>query len=80
MMTSVLFQTSAGRFAWCCGGGRRDGTLNAVAKKLMHTDIPMGIMPLGTFNYVARALNIPLIWDWLEVIATGIEHRFMWPP
>lgn len=37
-----------------------DGTLNAVASKLMGTDIPMGILPLGTFNYVARVLNIPL--------------------
>ena len=41
-----------------------DGTLNAVASKLMGTDIPMGILPLGTFNYVARVLNIPL--DLLE--------------
>ena len=37
-----------------------DGTLNAVAQRLMHTNIPMGILPLGTFNYVARVLNIPL--------------------
>ncbi|TCB80259.1 diacylglycerol kinase [Acinetobacter sp. ANC 3781] len=49
-----------------------DGTLNAVAAKLMETEIPMGILPLGTFNYVARLLNIPL--DLLraaDVIATG---------
>lgn len=38
-----------------------DGTLNAVASKLKYTDIPMGILPLGTFNYVARVLNIPKI-------------------
>ena len=49
-----------------------DGTLNAVAAKLKGTSIPMGILPLGTFNYVARLLNIPL--DLIEaahVIATG---------
>ena len=49
-----------------------DGTLNAVASQLVHQDIPMGILPLGTFNYVARVLNIPL--DLLEaakVIGTG---------
>lgn len=40
------------------GGG--DGTINAVAQRLLHSDIPMGIIPLGTFNYVARALDIPL--------------------
>lgn len=49
-----------------------DGTLNAVASRLIDTPIPMGILPLGTFNYVARVLNIPL--DLLaaaEVIADG---------
>lgn len=52
-----------------------DGTLNAVAKALLHTEIPMGILPLGTFNYVARALNIPLdILQAAQVIATGVSH------
>ena len=37
-----------------------DGTLNTVAQALMHGTVPMGIIPLGTFNYVARALGIPL--------------------
>lgn len=37
-----------------------DGTINAVAQFLMHTDIELGILPLGTFNYVARALQIPV--------------------
>lgn len=49
-----------------------DGTLNAVAKALLGTDIPLGILPLGTFNYVARVLNIPLeIMQAAEVIVTG---------
>lgn len=49
-----------------------DGTLNAVASKLMGTDIPMGILPLGTFNYVARVLNIPLdLLDAAKVISEG---------
>lgn len=53
-----------------------DGTLNAVAQRLMHTNIPMGILPLGTFNYVARVLNIPL--DLIQaatVIATGQNRQ-----
>lgn len=37
-----------------------DGTLNAVASQMLHREIPLGILPLGTFNYVARVLNIPL--------------------
>lgn len=49
-----------------------DGTLNAVASQMLHQKIPMGILPLGTFNYVARVLNIPLdILEAAEVIATG---------
>jgi len=49
-----------------------DGTLNAVAKALLGSNIPLGILPLGTFNYVARVLNIPIdIMQAAEVIATG---------
>ncbi|RKG32817.1 diacylglycerol/lipid kinase family protein [Acinetobacter tianfuensis] len=49
-----------------------DGTLNAVAQYLLMTDIPMGILPLGTFNYVARVLNIPLdLMQAAAVIAEG---------
>ena len=50
-----------------------DGTLNAVASKLMGTDIPMGSLPLGTFNYVARVLNIPL--DLLDAAKTISEGQ-----
>ena len=53
-----------------------DGTLNAVAHQLMHTDIPMGVLPLGTFNYVARVLNIPLdLIQAAQVIATGNNRQ-----
>lgn len=49
-----------------------DGTLNAVASYLLHTDIRLGILPLGTFNYVARVLDIPLdLMAAAQVIATG---------
>ncbi|MBC3765340.1 diacylglycerol kinase family protein [Neptunicella marina] len=36
------------------GGG--DGTLTAVAKNLINSDIPMGIIPLGTANALAHVL------------------------
>lgn len=53
-----------------------DGTLNAVAAKLIHTDIPMGILPLGTFNYVARVFDIPVdIIQAAHVIATGRSRK-----
>lgn len=39
------------------GGG--DGTLNSAAPALMETDLPLGILPLGTANDLARTLEIP---------------------
>lgn len=37
-----------------------DGTINAVAQRVLPTLRPFGILPKGTFNYFARANNIPL--------------------
>ena len=56
------------------GGG--DGTLNAVAPALIETGLPLGVIPLGTANDLARTLGIPL--DPVEaatVIAAGHERR-----
>ena len=36
-----------------------DGTLSAVAKALIKTDIPLGVVPRGTANAFASALGIP---------------------
>ncbi|MBL8447121.1 MAG: diacylglycerol kinase [Zoogloeaceae bacterium] len=36
-----------------------DGTLNAVAEVAREKNLPLGIIPLGTFNYFARDLGIP---------------------
>lgn len=37
-----------------------DGTVNEVAKALINTGIPLGIIPKGSGNGLARALNLPL--------------------
>lgn len=37
-----------------------DGTVNEVAKGLLHTNIPMAIIPKGSGNGLARHLQIPL--------------------
>lgn len=39
------------------GGG--DGTLNAVVDGLIDTQLPLGILPMGTANDLARTLGIP---------------------
>ena len=39
-----------------CGG---DGTINSAAKGVLETGLPMGIMPMGTANDLARTLGIP---------------------
>jgi len=37
-----------------------DGTINEVASELIHTKIPIGIIPIGSGNGLARHLNIPM--------------------
>ena len=39
------------------GGG--DGTLNAAARALVDTGLPLGVLPLGTANDFARSVGIP---------------------
>lgn len=72
LMKKVLerHKNSADQGVIVAAGG--DGTLNAVASQLLSQTIPMGILPLGTFNYVARVLNIPLdIFEAARIIVTG---------
>lgn len=52
------------------GGG--DGTLNAVVNILVGKQLPLGILPLGTANDLARTLSIPQsISEACQVIADG---------
>ncbi len=46
-----------GATAVIAAGG--DGTMSAVAGALAGTDVPMGIIPMGTLNHFARDLGIP---------------------
>jgi diacylglycerol kinase family enzyme len=52
------------------GGG--DGTIATVAHHLVSSDKLLGILPLGTFNYFAKDLGLPLeLEEALEVIVGG---------
>ncbi|MDR0591857.1 MAG: hypothetical protein LBG60_01080 [Bifidobacteriaceae bacterium] len=54
-----------------------DGTVRAVAQGLSGVGVPMGIVPLGTANLLARNLKLPLMSsrDALEVALTGRRRQ-----
>lgn len=55
------------------GGG--DGTLNTVVDSLVNAELPLGILPLGTANDLARTLGIPTLVAACNAIAQGhIEY------
>ena len=54
-----------------CGG---DGTLNAISKELVNTDIALGIVPLGSGNGLSRHLKLPL------KTALAVKHVFQAEP
>jgi diacylglycerol kinase family enzyme len=61
---------TAGYSAAIAAGG--DGTVGTVASHLIGSGLPLGILPLGTANDVARSLAIPLDLDHAcQIIAEG---------
>ncbi len=49
-----------------------DGTVNAVASRLIGGEVPLGVLPTGTLNHFAKDLGIPLDLEAaVEVIAGG---------
>ncbi len=56
------------------GGG--DGTISAAVAGLAGTDVPLGILPLGTLNHFAKDLGLPLdVGKAAEVVADGFMRR-----
>ncbi len=51
-----------------CGG---DGTVHQVLQHVQGTDLPLGILPTGTGNDIARSLGLPLgdVKEWVELMA-----------
>ena len=53
-----------------------DGTISLVVKKILGTDIKLGIVPAGSANGMARELNIPKdIEEALKIIKEGITKK-----
>ena len=51
-----------------CGG---DGTMNAAAEGILRTGLPLGIVPLGTANDLARTIGIPSVDAAAQAIIDG---------
>lgn len=53
-----------------------DGTLKLVAECLLNTDVPVGIIPAGSANGMAKELGIPTdIEEALNLVLTGTPHK-----
>ena len=72
---AVRLASAGGLDMVVAGGG--DGTLRAVASALVGTDIPLGVLPLGTLNHFAKDVGIPLdAEEAVAVIAAG-HNRYV---
>jgi YegS/Rv2252/BmrU family lipid kinase len=71
---AILSRLAEGFTGIVIGGG--DGTLNAAAPALLKAELPLGILPLGTANDLARSLGIgPDLTTAARVIAAGHRRR-----
>jgi diacylglycerol kinase (ATP) len=72
--TELATRAVADKFDAVIGIGG-DGTINECALALLHSQIPLGIIPMGSGNGLARHLKLPMnIDDGLRAI-TKLKHR-----
>lgn len=73
-LSAAIEAAAAGADRVIVGGG--DGSLNAALPALLRTGLPLGILPLGTANDLARTLGIaPDLDAAVAVIAAGRTRR-----
>jgi len=74
-ITAVAAQSVAeGASAVIAAGG--DGTVSGVAHAVKGSDVPMGVLPVGTLNHFARDAGIPFdLGEAVRVVATGRTIR-----
>ncbi|MDO9338798.1 MAG: lipid kinase [Caulobacter sp.] len=69
----IVRRAAGADLAIVCGG---DGTIAAAAQGLFETGLPMGVLPLGTANDLARTLGLPLdLAAAADVIVRGRTER-----
>jgi diacylglycerol kinase family enzyme len=68
---AVRCAAEAGDDAVVAAGG--DGTIRTVASALVGSDLPLGVLPLGTLNHFAKDLGLPL--DLGEAVKTIAARR-----
>ncbi|WP_436770392.1 bifunctional phosphatase PAP2/diacylglycerol kinase family protein [Streptomyces sp. URMC 123] len=55
-----------------CGG---DGTVNAAATTALRHDVPLAVLPGGTFNHFAADLGVETVLDACQAVAAGTAVR-----
>jgi len=70
---SALVRQAAEEGVDLCVAAGGDGTVSAVANGLAGTDVPLGILPIGTGNVLAKELGIPENLEGALELLTG-EH------
>ena len=73
-LSPLIVEHAGGVDCAIVGGG--DGTINEAAFGVIEAGLPLGILPMGTANDLARTLGIPFDLDGAaDVIADGITRR-----
>jgi diacylglycerol kinase family enzyme len=72
---SCLVRSVGAGYDVCVAAGG-DGTVSAVAHALVELQVPLGIIPIGTANTLARELGIPLAVDKACALIAG-EHGLL---